>query len=147
MEGKKKPKPSLVQKLAEEFIADLQLTGRDPEGRMWTPRSLFAAHAGDVRKSVRSMSPMRLGVIITQGLNREQAKIRGKTSFWEACEEKLNPKSSGRADMRIITTRTIIASMFDILRADDGRATLADARRSRLERDSHGRLADSAPSE
>jgi len=63
------------------------------------------------------MSSMRLGAIVAQGLNDEQGKARDKTSFWHVCDDELDPKQSGRSDLRSVALRTIIAAMFDILRA------------------------------
>ncbi len=149
MEGQKKPKPPLVQKLAEQFIAELHLTARDPEGKAWTPRSLYATHEQAVRRVIDDMLPAKLGMVAIKGLNREQARQKNITSFCDVCDEGYDPRLSGRAYLRMIATRTIIAAMFDILRAradgaavataraGDGRATLADAKLHRLERDSH----------
>jgi hypothetical protein len=143
--GEKKPKPPLVQKLAEKFIVKLHLTPRNPEGVEWTPRGLYEAHASDVRKLVRNMSPGRLGTIGVQG-KRDDAKSKCTSLYQVHGEDWLKIIASGRSLAREIALTTLIATMFDILRArppsprcgasgDEGRATLRDARHSRLERD------------
>ena len=134
--GDKTPKKPLVQKLAEQFITELHLTPRNPEGIAWTPRGLYEACAGTMRKDIRNMSPARLGTIATQG-KRDEVNSKSTALFQVHGEDWLTILASGRSLLREIALTTLIAAMFDILRAREaeGRATLKDARHTSLERD------------
>jgi hypothetical protein len=134
MAEKKKPKPPLVQQLTQDLIAELHLNYQSPTGIPWTPVSLYEACIQATRKRLRNLRGDSLTVI---GVHGKGYPSKNATSLFEVNNDGYRQAVSGRSLIREIAARTLIAAMFDILRARDteGRATLRDARHSRLERD------------
>ena len=132
--GDKTPKKPLVQKLAEQFITELHLTPRNPEGIAWTPRGLYENSIRTVREHLKNLKGDTLAII---GVHGKGYPSKNATSLFEVRQDELRQDASGRALLREIAARTLIAAMFDILRAREaeGRATLKDARHTQLERD------------
>lgn len=134
--GEKKPRTTNVQILARWFIRELKLTALDPEGKPWTARRLHQAHGSRVRTEINDMGPAKLGAIGAQGLSREQAERRRRTSFWDVCDEEVDQELSGRAYERMIASRTVIAAMYDTLRGpeDENRLVRPQATLRRMAR-------------
>lgn len=114
-----KQKKPLVQKLAEQYIAELHISALNPSGEPWTPKGLYEGYADMIHSRTSRLSPAQLGAIAARGKGlRSHATKRGQTPLYLAHDsEWLDATRSGRSLLREIAVTAIIAAMFDILRA------------------------------